>query len=118
MHQRQDLGCQRSTGDIYDFEMDNISKIMFSVRCCPTPLESQCLLFTIPTFPDLQMHSLNTDFIVPLESKLEAEEKSLTVRSLISCAVYGIIISINFNGYMVGHAKDVQAGKWKEGTGM
>ena len=42
------------------------------------------------------MHSLNTDFIVPLETKLEAEEKSLTVRSLISCAVYGIIISINF----------------------
>ena len=33
-----------------------------------------------PPLSALQMHSLNTDFIVPLETKVEAEEANLTVR--------------------------------------
>ena len=35
--------------------------------------------YTILLTLHVQVHSLNTDFIVPLETKLEAEERGLTV---------------------------------------
>ena len=56
------------------------------------------------------MHSMNTDFIVPLETKLDAEEKTLMVALCIKLYDKPLM---QFPGY----AQDLQTGEWEERIG-
>ena len=65
-----------------------------------------------------QMSSLNTDFIVPLDTKLTAESKSLSV-SLPRCSsTFSDRISDAPNFPLTGHAESLQTGQCKQTTGM
>ena len=59
---------------------------------------------------------MNTDFIVPLETKLEAEEKNLMV-----CSAHIIKKTSGNQGVLllyIGNAQELQTGEWKERVGM